>query len=184
MLMKNPWKTNHSKVVYENPWIQVTHCDVINPSGRPGIYGVVHFKNTAIGVIPLDENYNTWLVGQYRFALSRYSWEIPEGGGPKETDVLISAKRELLEETGLTANHWRVLLNVDLSNSICDEQGVIFLARELEEGPPQPEETEQIQIRKLPVKEAISMVLRGEITDAMSIIGLLYVDHLLREGAV
>ena len=182
--MKNPWVTHQQKIVYDNPWIQVTHQNVTNPSGNPGIYGVVHFKNTAIGIIPVDEDYNTWLVGQYRFALNRYSWEIPEGGGQKGTDPLVAAKRELMEETGLTAKHWQTLLNVDLSNSICDEQGIIFLAKELEQGPPQPEETEQLQIRKLPIKEAIAMVLRGEITDSMSVIGLLYADHLLREGEI
>lgn len=182
--MKNPWKTNRRRVVYDNPWIKVSHNDVINPSGNPGIYGVVHFKNEAIGVIPLDDEYNTWLVGQYRYPLNRYSWEIPEGGGPKGTKPLDSAKRELLEETGLTAQHWQVLINIDLSNSICDEQGTIFLARDLKEGPPQPEETEDLQIRKLPVQEAIAMVFRGEITDAMSVIGLLYLDHMLRVGEI
>ena len=181
-MTNNPWKTNHQKVVYENPWIQVTHRDVTNPSGNPGIYGVVHFKNIAIGIIPLDEEGNTWLVGQYRYALGRYSWEIPEGGSPLGTEPLASAKRELKEETGLTAERWEILLETDISNSVTDEKGILYLARNLTQGHAQPEETEQLQIKKLPVQEAIKMVLRGEITDALSMISLLHLDHLLREG--
>lgn len=180
--MQNPWQTHSRRIVYDNPWIQVTHREVTNPSGNPGIYGVVHFKNLAVGIIPVDEHGNTWLVGQYRYPLDRYSWEIPEGGGPKGADPLASAQRELLEETGLTARRWQKLLDVDLSNSVSDEEGILFLATDLEQGDAQPEETEQLQVRKLPLREAIGMVLRGEITDSLSVIGLLHADHLLRES--
>lgn len=180
--MQNPWQTHSRQIVYDNPWIQVTHREVSNPSGNPGIYGVIHFKNLAVGVIPVDDELNTWLVGQYRYALNRYSWEIPEGGCPKGTAPLASAKRELKEETGLSARDWSLLLEVDLSNSICDEHGFLFLARDLKNGVAEPEETEDLQVRKTPLTEAINMVLRGEITDALSIIGLLHVDRLLREG--
>src|SRR5438270_9230901 len=115
---QNPWQVKDKQVVYDNPWIQVVHHDVINPSGGKGMYGKVHFKGTAIGILPLDEQLNTWLVGQYRFPLNQYSWEIPEGGGPLGTDPLASAKRELLEETGLVAAQWSTLLDMHLSNSV------------------------------------------------------------------
>jgi ADP-ribose pyrophosphatase len=105
----NPWKVTGEKPIYENPWIQLTEYQVINPSGNPGIYGKVHFKNLAVSVIPLDEELNTYLVGQYRFTMNRYSWEIPAGGCPLGTDTLDTAKRELLEETGLKASSWRFI---------------------------------------------------------------------------
>ena len=105
----NPWKIITSKQVYDNPWIQLTEYDVINPNGGKGIYGKVHFKNTAIGVVVLDDMMNTWIVGQFRFTVDQYSWEIPEGGGLIGVDPLIGAKRELLEETGLIADHWEPL---------------------------------------------------------------------------
>ncbi|MEM6723516.1 MAG: NUDIX hydrolase, partial [Bacteroidota bacterium] len=104
--MENPWTKLSEALQYDNPWIRITEHQVLNPNGNPGIYGVVHFKNVAIGIVPLDEEYNTWLVGQYRYTLEQYSWEIPEGGGPLGTDPLKSAKRELLEETGITAKEW------------------------------------------------------------------------------
>src|ERR1700712_2599988 len=127
----NPWQILTEKPVYDNPWINVTEYDVINPSGGKGIYGKVHFKNKAIGILPLDDELNTYLVGQYRFTLSEYFWEIPEGGSPLGTDILASAKRELLEETGLVAGEWTKLMDFHLSNSVCDEHGQIFLARQL-----------------------------------------------------
>src|ERR1044072_4006053 len=102
----NPWKTVKSKEVYDNPWIKLTEYDVINPAGGKGIYGKVHFKNTAIGIVPLDEDLNTYLVGQYRFTINEYSWQIPEGGGTENEEPLAAAQRELLEETGLKAEHW------------------------------------------------------------------------------
>src|SRR5579871_191774 len=103
---KNPWQIISEKNIYDNPWINITEFDVINPGGGNGIYGKVHFKNLAIGILPLDENMNTYLVGQYRFPLDQYSWEIPEGGGMIGIDPLISAQRELIEETGLVATQW------------------------------------------------------------------------------
>src|SRR4051812_16053156 len=137
----NPWKITGEKEIYDNPWIHVTEYDVINPSGGKGIYGKVHYKNLAIGIIPLDEEWNTWLVGQYRFTLNKYSWEIPEGGGPLGIDALESAKRELKEETGLVAEDWTKLMDFELSNSVTDEKGIIYLARGLKVGTSMPEET-------------------------------------------
>src|SRR6478609_8881922 len=130
----NPWTTLSKQHVYENPWILVEEHQVINPAGGNGIYGKVHFKNKAIGIVALDNENNTWLVGQFRYPLNEWSWEIPEGGGPLESDVLASAKRELKEETGLTASHWSQVGRMHLSNSVSDEEGFIFLAEGLEAG--------------------------------------------------
>ncbi len=170
---QNPWTTLTNDEVYDNPWIKVTAHKVINPNGGEGIYGKVHFKNLAIGIIPVFENGDTILVGQYRYPLNAYSWEIPEGGGKLDVEPLISAKRELLEETGITASKWTNLLEMHLSNSVSDEYSIIYLAEELTEGISQPEETEQLQIKRLPLLEAIEMVFRGEITDSMSVASLL-----------
>jgi 8-oxo-dGTP pyrophosphatase MutT (NUDIX family) len=170
--VKSPWRTCNEKLIYENPWICVSHREVINPAGGPGIYGVVSFKNRAIGIIPLDEWNNTWLVGQYRYTLGRYSWEIPEGGCPEDQEPLDAARRELREETGMEALDWFPLLELHTSNSVTDEYGMIFLARGLSFGCSEPEPTEDISVRKLPLEEAYQMVLRGEITDAMSMLGI------------
>ena len=161
---ENPWQITSEKKVYDNPWISVTEYQVINPSGNPGIYGKVHFKNFAIGIIPLDEYMNTWLVGQYRFALGSYSWEIPEGGGVLGIDPLDSAKRELLEETGLKAERWTELQRMHLSNSVSDELSIIYLAQGLQQFEPEPEDTEQLIVKKLPFKEVYNMVCEGKIT--------------------
>jgi 8-oxo-dGTP pyrophosphatase MutT (NUDIX family) len=146
---ENPWKINSEKIIYDNPWINVTEYQVINPSGNPGIYGKVHFKNLAIGVVPLDDELNTYLVGQYRFPTDSYSWEIPEGGGPHADNPLDSAKRELLEETGLKANKWTELQRMHLSNSVCDELSIVYLAQGLEQHEAEPEDTEQLTVRKI-----------------------------------
>lgn len=179
---ENPWKTLQITQVYDNPWIQVSHHDVITPIGKPGIYGVVHFKNLAVGVLPLDEERNTWLVGQYRYALKRYSWEIPEGGCPLGTSPLETAQRELLEETGIKANRWTKILDLATSNSVTDEAGIAFVAQELSFGEAEPEETEQLQIRKIPFSEAVEMVLDGSITDSLSMITILTANLLLTRG--
>lgn len=181
---ENPWKTLDQTTAYENPWIRVRHEQVLNPSGGKGIYGVVHFKNTAIGIVPIDSEGNTWLVGQYRYPLQRYSWEIPEGGGPVGSSVLESAQRELLEETGLQAKEWIPLLDLHVSNSVTDEYGVAFIAKGLTQGTSQPEETEDLQVRKLPFTEAVEMVMRGEISDALSMVALLKAHEWVRRGQV
>jgi ADP-ribose pyrophosphatase len=177
----NPWTTLESRKIYENNWISVTEHQVINPSGGSGIYGEIHFRNHAIGILPLDEEMNTWLVGQYRFPLKAYSWEIPEGGGPLGQPMLESAKRELQEETGLIAGSWTELLKMHLSNSVSDEAAVIFIARDLTMGPAAPEETEELVLRKLPFEEAYQMAMDGRITDSMSVAALLKTKLLLLE---
>ena len=178
----NPWKTLASDVKYDNNWIRLTEHQVINPSGGSGIYGEVHFKNIAIGILPLDENYNTWLVGQYRYPLKAYSWEIPEGGGPFHKAPLESARRELLEETGLSAKNWKEIQRMHLSNSVSDELSIIYVATDLIQGIAMPEETEQLAIKKLPFHEAYQMVQGGTITDSMSVAAILKAKLMLLNG--
>jgi ADP-ribose pyrophosphatase len=178
----NPWTVVDSQKIYENNWIGLTEHKVINPSGGKGIYGEVHFKNYAIGILPLDDELNTWLVGQYRFPLQAYSWEIPEGGGPLHLEPLDSAKRELLEETGLVATAWKEIQRMHLSNSVSDEYSIIYIAQGLTLGIAQPEETEELVLRKLPFDEAYQLVLNGTITDSMSVAAILKTKILLLEG--
>lgn len=175
----NPWVTLSKKNIYDNPWIHVEEHQVINPAGGKGIYGKVHFKNIAIGIVALDKENNTWLVGQHRYTLNEWSWEIPEGGGPLEKDILESARRELKEETGLVAGRWTEVIRTHLSNSVSDEVGVIFLAEELKEENSEREDTEaDMKVWKLPFNEALAMVLDGRITDGLSIMGILKVARM------
>ncbi len=167
------WKTKSSAVVYENPWIKISHEEVVTPKNTDGIYGVVHFKNTAIGVVPIDNDGNTWLVKQSRYTLNQFTWEIPEGGCPHHEDPLAAAKRELEEEVGLQANRWNELMRMHLSNSVTDELCIVYVARELSAGQQQLEDTEDIEYKKVPLREAVSMVKRGEITDGISVAALL-----------
>ncbi len=181
--LKNPWKTLSADLKYENKWISVTEFQVLNPSGNPGIYGKVHFKNIAVGVVPLDENNFTYLVGQYRYTLDEYSWEMPEGGCPIGSEsVLETAKRELLEETGLIAEEWTELMKLHTSNSVSDEVGYAFVARNLYQSVSNPEETEELKIWKLPFDDALQMVLDGEITDAFTCMAFMKVKILMDKG--
>ncbi len=179
---ENPWQIVSEKIPYDNPWIRVTEYQVINPSGNPGIYGKVHFKGFAIGVLPLDEHLNTYLVGQYRFPLNQYSWELPEGGGALDVDPLDSARRELLEETGLKADHWQELQRMHLSNSVTDELCIVYLARGLHQFESEPEETEQLVVRKLLFEEVYQMVTNGQITDSVTVAAVLKARVLQLEG--
>jgi 8-oxo-dGTP pyrophosphatase MutT (NUDIX family) len=178
----NPWTVLDQKKVYENPWIELTEFQVINPSGGKGIYGKVHFKHIAVGVIPLDEDWNSWLVGQYRFTLNHYTWEIPEGGGAMDEDTLEAAKRELLEETGLIAKNWMKILTMHLSNSVTDEWAVIYLARGLEQREAQPDETEKLLVKKVAFDNMVQMVEDGLITDAMAVAAIQKIQLLVYEG--
>ena len=178
-MIENPWKTLNNSKIYENPWIRLEEHEVINPAGNSGIYGKVHFKNRALAIIPIDEAGNTWLIGQYRYPLDIYSWEIPMGGGPLEIDYLESAKRELKEETGLKAEKWTQIMTIHTSNSVTDEEGYVFLAEGLTQGETEFEETEVLQIKTLPFREALEMVMSGEITDSLSIAGILKAARIL-----
>ena len=175
----NNWKTIRSQVAYENAWIQVEHRAVTTPAGTPGIYGVVKFKNKAIGIVPVDEEGFVYLVGQYRYPLGEYSWELPEGGGPLGEDPLATAKRELKEETGLVADRWRRISRIHTSNSVTDEEGFIFLAEGLRQEDAEPEETEDLRLKRVPLQEAVEMVMRSEITDSISMCGILMVARML-----
>ena len=179
---KNPWTVLSQATVYENNWIRVDHQDVLVPSGTPGVYGTIHFKHHATGVVPIDGNGNVMLVGQYRFALHAYSWEIPEGGGSRSTTPLGSAQRELREECGLLARHWKEILGVDLSNSVTDERGTAFLAWELFETDAEPDETEKLQVARVPFWDAIDRVKRGEIRDSLSVAALFRVALMSLQG--
>lgn len=180
----NPWKILSQQEVYDNPWIKLTEYQVIHPGGGNGIYGKVHFKNKALGIVALDDNKNIWLVGQFRFTTNSYSWEIPEGGGDLNKNPLEEAKRELLEETGLIASDWKPILNMHLSNSVSDEEAIIFLATGLSQQQSCPEPTEQLIVKKLPFEEAYQMCMQGEITDSMSVAALLKIKVLMLEEAL
>jgi 8-oxo-dGTP pyrophosphatase MutT (NUDIX family) len=169
----NPWTTLTSRLVYENAWIRVREDQVIRPDGSPGIYGVVQFKNRAVGILPVADNGDIWLVGQHRYPLGRYSWEIPEGGCPASESPEATAHRELREETGLRAERLELIATAHLSNSVSDEVAYIFRASELSLGPSAPEETERLEVRRVSWETAWTMLAEGEITDSMSVIALL-----------
>ncbi|MBO9699465.1 MAG: NUDIX hydrolase [Sporocytophaga sp.] len=178
-LTQNPWKTVSSRPIYDNPWISVREDQVINPKGGNGIYGVVTFKNIAIGIIPVDDEGYTYLVGQFRYTLNEYSWEIPEGGGPIGIDPLDSAKRELKEETGFTADKWTNICTIHTSNSVTSEVGYLYLAQGLKDGESEPEDTEELQVKRVHLKDAVEMVMNNEITDSLSIAGILKAARIL-----
>ena len=180
----NPWTTISKEITYENNWIKVVENKVINPSGNNGIYGVVHFKNTAIAIIPLDDDYNTWIVGQYRYTLNSYEWEVPEGGCPEGEDPIEAARRELQEEVGLEAKTFELVLSMQLSNSVSDEISYTFVAKGLTYIGSSPEETEELHSKKLPFEELYQMVLRGEIRDGLSVASILKVKLLIEAGKI
>ncbi len=176
----NPWLTVSSKRVYDNPWITVREDRVVRPDGEPGVYGVVHYKNIAVGVLAIEEDH-VYLVGQYRYPLKTYSWEIPEGGCPEGEEPLHAAQRELREETGLGAVRWQMLGEAHLSNSVADEYAVWFLATDLVPGEVRPEGTERLSVRRVPLREALTMALDAEITDALSLLALM--SYALKQPA-
>ncbi len=178
-LYESPWKLRSSQLVYDNPWIRLEHQEVITPTGSEGIYGKVHFKNLALAIIPLDEEMNTWIVGQHRHTLNEYSWELPMGGGAFDVEPVVSAQRELKEETGLEASDWSMLMKLHTSNSVTDEVAYVYVARGLTMTKAEFDPTEKIDIRKLPFRDLFEMVIRGEITDAISVAGILKLEHQL-----
>lgn len=169
---------------YETPWIAVSHHEILDPSGRQGIYGVVHFKNLAIGVVALDAELNTWIVGQYRYPVQAYSWEIPEGGGDRSIPPQDSAERELREEAGIVAGKWTEILRMDLSNSASDEHAILYVAQDLTFFEPEPDHNEELALRKLPFEELYGMVVRGEVIDSLTVAAVLRVKLMLLEGTL
>lgn len=176
--IENPWKTISSRQVYDNPWVSVKHEIVTKPNGETGIYGVAHFKKFAAAIVPLDNENNTWLVGQYRYTLNEYSWEIPMGGGDLGQDRLNAAQRELKEETGILATQWTELGRIHTSNSVTDEVGFMYLAEGLSFGEAEPDDTEILVTKKVSLAEAVDMVMNGKITDSISMVAILKVAKL------
>lgn len=180
---ENPWLTHGSRTIYENAWIHVREDEVTRPDGAPGIYGVVHFKNRAVGVLPVESNGDIWLVGQYRYPLNAYSWEIPEGGCPEGEEPAACAARELAEETGLWADHYEPIVRCHLSNSVSDEWGIVYRATGLSHGPSTPDGSERIVVRRVAFGEALAMVEAGVITDSLSVMAILH-EGLARRSAL
>lgn len=181
---RDPWGRRSRRLVYENDWIALHHDEVTRPDGTPGIYGVVHFKTLAVGVVALDPDDRVLLVGQWRYTLDRYSWEIVEGGAVFDEDPLEGARRELREETGYTARTWREIGRSHLSNSVTDEAGVLFLATDLVPGRAEPDGTEELAIRWVPFAEALAMADRAEISDLLTQAALDRVARMRASGAV
>jgi 8-oxo-dGTP pyrophosphatase MutT (NUDIX family) len=171
-MRRNPWTTLGTRPVYENAWFRVREDRVTRPDGSPGIYGVVTAARWALGILPLWPDGTLTLVGQYRYPIGEYSWEIPEGGGRLDLEPLVGAKAELLEETGIEADSWLYLGRCHTSNCFVDEVGHIFLAEQLRQGTPRPEPDEELATRRVPLEEALEMAADGRITDGISIAGL------------
>lgn len=177
---ESPWRRRSRRVVYDNPWLDVYHDEVDRPDGQPGIYGVIHFRNHAVAIVAIDGQDRVALVGQWRYTLDAYSWELPEGGVPPGESPLAGAQRELQEETGLGAGRWREVARIAVSNSVTDELGTIFLATDLVEGPASPDGTEQLTVQWLPFDAALALIDSGRITDLLSIAALERVARLRR----
>jgi 8-oxo-dGTP pyrophosphatase MutT (NUDIX family) len=181
---RGSWTLRGAREIYDNPWIKLIEHDVLNPRGGEGIYGVVHMKSHALGVIPVAADGRIILVGQHRFSLNAYSWEIPEGGGALDIDPLISVARELQEETGLIAANWAHLQSFSLSNSVTDERGHLYLAWNLTQGPADPEETEDLQLKWVSFHQAMEMALAGDIHDIMTLTGLFRQEVMRQRGTL
>ena len=181
---RDPWTNLASRTAYETPWIRIEHRDVLTPSGKPGVYGIVRFANWAIGVLPVDALGFVPLVGQWRVPLGQWSWEIPEGGGPKDQEPAESARRELREETGFTAGTLQEILRLQLSNSVTDEEAICFLATDLTPGEAEPEDTEVLQHRMMHFSELLAAVVAGEITDSLTVACVYRAYHMATTGAI
>ena len=169
---ESPWRRRSRQLVYENPWVNVLHDEVDRPDGQPGIYGVIHFLNHAVAIVAIDDRDRVALVGQWRYTIDAYSWELPEGGVPPDETPLDGARRELREETGIVARTWHEIGRVAVSNSVTDELGTIFLATDLVAGIPAPDGTEDLRVRWIGFDAALAMIDAGEITDLLTVAAL------------
>ena len=181
-LQSSPWKTKSSREVYKNPWIRVREDDVIRPDGGPGLYGVIEIR-PSIGVVAVDSEDRVVLVGQWRYSVDRYSWEVPRGGShPGETDMLVVAQRELAEETGVLAQTWQALGPVDVCNGVANDVQSLFLATELSPTNRNLDPEEDIIVDWKPFEEAVQMAIDGRITEVCSVAALLRVQYLRTKG--
>jgi 8-oxo-dGTP pyrophosphatase MutT (NUDIX family) len=178
------WVAHSKDVVFETPWIRVEHYSVTAPTGKPGIYGMICFTNQAVGVFPLFDDGTVALVGQKRFVLGAYSWEMPEGGVPHDETPEAGGRRELREETGLEAARFEKILEMDLSNSVCDEAATVFLATGLTQAETEMDDTEIIEYARLPFKDVLEAVIRGQIRDSMTVAAVYRVHHMAASGAL
>jgi len=181
-MLKNPWKILSRSLKSENKWFSVCEDQVIQPDGQPGTYNVVSAGRLATGILPMWLDGTITLVGQYRYPLKEYSWEIPEGGGAFDVDPEVTARRELKEETGIEAGRCTYLGRIHTSNCFMDEVCHIFLAEDLTQGEATPDPQEVPQTRRLPLKDAVEMASNGKITDAISVVGIFRLMHHLNES--
>ena len=176
------WRSLTAQTVFQNPWIRIESHDVIAPTGNPAHYGLVKFANRAIAVLPLHDDGTVSLVGQARFAVNAYSWELPEGGGPHDEDPSQAAMRELREETGLVAADLREILSFDMSNSVTDEVAVCFLATGLSQSETAPDETEAFEYARVPFKTLLDAAIKGQVRDGLTVVSVLRVHHMAVSG--
>jgi 8-oxo-dGTP pyrophosphatase MutT (NUDIX family) len=181
---RNPWKTLSSRVAYENTWIRVREDKVIRPDGGPGLYGVIEVRPSA-GVVALNERDEIVLVGQWRYTVNRYSWEIPRGGShPGEDDLLEVGKRELAEEAGVLARDWRKIGTVDNANGVNSDSQTFYLATGLSETETNHDPEEEITVKWRPFAEALEMAMDGRITEVDSVAAILLTAQLRASGQI
>jgi 8-oxo-dGTP pyrophosphatase MutT (NUDIX family) len=178
----DPWTVKSVSQPFQNDWFKIDSYSVIHPGGADGTYSVIRPRRLAVGVLPVEADGRVHLVGQWRFALGRYSWEMPEGGAEPGEAPLMCAVRELAEETGLRAGELREILEMDLSNSLSDERCIIFLATDLTPGEASPEPTEELQRRTAPFTELLDRVVCGHIRDSMTVAAVLRAHHMAVRG--
>ncbi len=180
--VKNPWEILDTVDVYESDWISLVKHNVLDPKKNKAVYSIVKFKHTAIGVLPLDKDLNTWIVGQYRFPINKYSWEIPEGGGSLSEAPVEAAKRELSEEVGISAKKYTLIQEFNTTNSCTDEKAYLYVAQDLSFHDSHPDDNEELKVKKIPFEKLYQMVLNGEITDSLTIIAAHKTKYLLENN--
>jgi len=179
---RGPWTVFDKEIRFETPWLRIDDYNALRPDGAPTRYGVVHFKNTALGVLPLFENGDTLLVGQHRFPADRYSWELPEGGGDPRQDPVAEARRELEEETGYYATEFQEYLRMDMSNSVTDEIAIGYIATNLVPGRTNPDPSEVLETRRIAFKDLLNECVSGQIFDSLTLVMVFKAYYMAREG--
>lgn len=177
-----PWKDHGHSVFFESPWMKLTRHEATAPTGVRADYMVMRPQNMSVGVLPLHDDGTVTLVGQQRFALANWSWEMPEGGAPFDEDPLEGARRELAEEAGLAAAQWRQALKAEMSNSITDERALAWVAWDLTPAPLAPDPTEVIRAARVPFGDLLREIGRGAVRDMFTVATTLRAYHMAREG--